>query len=108
MDLTKTNFRFSLALPLALLIALCTSANANAGAKIYKSVDSGGRVTFTDVPLLLSPQVIHGSKIANETPEPEVDEVVLGWFGPGDPDHPTGGDFWRGALLAGLRPLLAF
>ena len=72
MDLTKTNFRFSLALPLALLIALCTSANANAGAKIYKSVDSGGRVTFTDVPLLLSPQVIHGSKIANETPEPEV------------------------------------
>ncbi len=35
-----------------------------------------------------------------ETPEPEVDEVVLGWFGPGDPDHPTGGDFWRGALLA--------
>jgi branched-chain amino acid transport system substrate-binding protein len=29
-----------------------------------------------------------------------VDEVVLGWFGPGDPDHPTGGDFWRGALLA--------
>jgi branched-chain amino acid transport system substrate-binding protein len=29
-----------------------------------------------------------------------VDEVVLGWFGPGDPDHPTGGDFWRGAVLA--------
>lgn len=26
--------------------------------------------------------------------------MVLGWFGPGDPDHPTGGDFWRGALLA--------
>jgi branched-chain amino acid transport system substrate-binding protein len=35
-----------------------------------------------------------------ETAEPEVDEVVLGWFGPGDPDHPTGGDFWRGAVLA--------
>jgi branched-chain amino acid transport system substrate-binding protein len=35
-----------------------------------------------------------------EAPEPEVDEVVLGWFGPGDPDHPTGGDFWRGALTA--------
>lgn len=35
-----------------------------------------------------------------EAPEPDVDEVVLGWFGPGDPDHPTGGDFWRGALLA--------
>jgi branched-chain amino acid transport system substrate-binding protein len=29
-----------------------------------------------------------------------VDEVVLGWFGPGDPDHPVGGDFWRGAALA--------
>ena len=35
-----------------------------------------------------------------EAPEPEVDEVVLGWFGPGNPEHPTGGDFWRGALLA--------
>ena len=35
-----------------------------------------------------------------DAPEPAVEEVVLGWFGPGDPDHPTGGDFWRGALLA--------
>jgi ABC-type branched-subunit amino acid transport system substrate-binding protein len=35
-----------------------------------------------------------------EAPEPDVEEVVLGWFGPGDPDHPTGGDFWRGATLA--------
>lgn len=35
-----------------------------------------------------------------EIPEPEVEEVVLGWFGPGDPDDPTGGDFWRGAILA--------
>jgi ABC-type branched-subunit amino acid transport system substrate-binding protein len=25
---------------------------------------------------------------------------VLGWFGPGDPDHPDFGEFWRGALLA--------
>ena len=32
--------------------------------------------------------------------QPDVDEVRLGWFGPGDPDHPSGGDFWRGALLA--------
>jgi branched-chain amino acid transport system substrate-binding protein len=35
-----------------------------------------------------------------EEPEPEVDEVVLGWFGPGDPDHPDFGDLWRGATLA--------
>ena len=35
-----------------------------------------------------------------ELPEPDVDEVVLGWFGPGDPNHPTGGGFWRGATLA--------
>jgi branched-chain amino acid transport system substrate-binding protein len=35
-----------------------------------------------------------------ELPEPDVDEVVLGWFGPGDPDDPTGGGFWRGAALA--------
>ncbi len=35
-----------------------------------------------------------------EEPEPEVDEVVIGWFGPGDPDHPEFGDYWRGAVLA--------
>ena len=35
-----------------------------------------------------------------EEPEPDVAEVVLGWFGPGDPTHPEFGDFWRGAVLA--------
>jgi branched-chain amino acid transport system substrate-binding protein len=35
-----------------------------------------------------------------EEPEPDVSEVVLGWFGPGDPAHPEFGDFWRGAVLA--------
>jgi branched-chain amino acid transport system substrate-binding protein len=35
-----------------------------------------------------------------EDPEPDVPEVVLGWFGPGDPDHPEFGGFWRGASLA--------
>ncbi len=35
-----------------------------------------------------------------EEKEPDVDEVVLGWFGPGDPAHPEFGDFWRGAVLA--------
>jgi branched-chain amino acid transport system substrate-binding protein len=35
-----------------------------------------------------------------EEPEPDVAEVVLGWFGPGDPDHPDFGEFWRGASLA--------
>lgn len=35
-----------------------------------------------------------------EEPEPDVAEVVLGWFGPGDPAHPEFGDFWRGAVLA--------
>jgi len=35
-----------------------------------------------------------------EEPEPDVAEVVLGWFGPGDPDHPDVGEFWRGAVLA--------
>jgi branched-chain amino acid transport system substrate-binding protein len=35
-----------------------------------------------------------------EQPEPDVPEVVLGWFGPGDPDHPDFGTLWRGALLA--------
>ncbi|MGI9283985.1 MAG: DUF4124 domain-containing protein [Pseudomonadales bacterium] len=62
MDLTKTNLRFSLALPLALFIALNPSEKANAGGKIFKSVDSSGAVTFTDVPLLLGPQVKRGFK----------------------------------------------
>ena len=35
-----------------------------------------------------------------DEPDPEVDEVVLGWFGPGDPDHPSFGASWRGATLA--------
>jgi branched-chain amino acid transport system substrate-binding protein len=35
-----------------------------------------------------------------EEPAPDVDEVVLAWFGPGDPDHPDFGDLWRGATLA--------
>jgi len=35
-----------------------------------------------------------------DAPEPDVAEVVLGWFGPAEPDHPEGGDFWRGATLA--------
>lgn len=35
-----------------------------------------------------------------EAPEPARDEVVIGWFGPADPDHPDFGDFWRGAVLA--------
>ena len=35
-----------------------------------------------------------------EDPEPDVSEVVLGWFGPGDADHREFGSLWRGALLA--------
>jgi branched-chain amino acid transport system substrate-binding protein len=35
-----------------------------------------------------------------EKAEPEVAEVLLGWFGPGDPAHPAFGGYWRGALVA--------
>jgi branched-chain amino acid transport system substrate-binding protein len=35
-----------------------------------------------------------------EEPEPDVSEVVIGWFGPGDPDHPAYGTLWRGAIVA--------
>ena len=35
-----------------------------------------------------------------DAPEPDVAEVVIGWFGPGDPGHPDFGDYWRGATLA--------
>jgi branched-chain amino acid transport system substrate-binding protein len=35
-----------------------------------------------------------------DDPEPDVPEVVLGWFGPGDPGHPEFGEQWSGATLA--------
>ena len=47
-----------------------------------------------------SPEPLEFRGAGREEPEPDVDEVVLGWFGPGDPDHPEFGDYWRGALIA--------
>ncbi|MHB8899940.1 MAG: hypothetical protein ACYC6Y_14430, partial [Thermoguttaceae bacterium] len=36
-----------------------------------------------------------------ELPEPaELHEVRIGYFGPGDPDHPAAGDLWCAASLA--------
>jgi branched-chain amino acid transport system substrate-binding protein len=35
-----------------------------------------------------------------EDPEPAVSEVVIGWFGPADPQHADFGPAWRGATLA--------
>lgn len=35
-----------------------------------------------------------------EVPEIGTPEVRIGWFGPADPAHPTGGAMWEGALLA--------
>jgi branched-chain amino acid transport system substrate-binding protein len=47
-----------------------------------------------------SPEPLEFRGPGRERPEPDVDEVVLGWFGPGDPGHPDFGDDWRGAVLA--------
>jgi branched-chain amino acid transport system substrate-binding protein len=47
-----------------------------------------------------SPEPLEFRGAGREKPEPDVDEVVLGWFGPGDPGHPDFGDYWRGAVLA--------
>lgn len=47
-----------------------------------------------------SPEPLDFRGAGREEPEPDVGEVVLGWFGPGDPDHPEFGEFWRGATLA--------
>ncbi len=47
-----------------------------------------------------SPEPLEFRGAGREKPEPDVDEVVLGWFGPGDPDHPEFGDYWRGAVVA--------
>ena len=32
--------------------------------------------------------------------QPDVSEVLVGYFGPSDPDHPEGGDLWKAAELA--------
>ncbi len=34
------------------------------------------------------------------TSEEEIEEVLIGYFGPNDPDNPVGGDLWRAAQLA--------
>jgi branched-chain amino acid transport system substrate-binding protein len=47
-----------------------------------------------------SPEPLDFRGAGREKPEPEVDEVLLGWFGPGDPGHPEFGDYWRGAVVA--------
>ncbi len=36
----------------------------------------------------------------DEPPPRRVDEVLLGYFGPGDPAHPDGGDMWLAAQMA--------
>jgi ABC-type branched-subunit amino acid transport system substrate-binding protein len=35
-----------------------------------------------------------------EPPPEQVEEVLLGYFGPGDPAHPEGGDLWTAAQMA--------
>jgi branched-chain amino acid transport system substrate-binding protein len=47
-----------------------------------------------------SPEPLDFRGPGREKAEPQVDEVLLGWFGPGDPNHPDFGDYWRGAVLA--------
>jgi len=46
----------------------------------------------------------HAHRIADTAADPakpvQVDEVRIGYFGPGQPDHPTAGDLWCAALLA--------
>ena len=34
------------------------------------------------------------------SPQPDVEEVLIGYFGPDDASHPVGGDMWRAAQLA--------
>lgn len=55
MDLTNKTNRFPPAIVLAIIVAAYPGAGVHAGAKIFKTTDSQGNVTFTDVPLLLAP-----------------------------------------------------
>ncbi|HYN03501.1 MAG TPA: ABC transporter substrate-binding protein, partial [Vicinamibacteria bacterium] len=96
------------ALGLALLLAIIPrSATASGDEGSAVPADSSGPGQ-TEVPRndkdkpfkKPSAQALDFRGPGREEPEPAVDEVVLGWFGPGDPDHPDFGDLWRGATLA--------
>ena len=56
----QTAIRFAQAIGLAVVVAAFFGASAHAGGKIFKTTDSEGNVTFTDVPLLLEPQLQRG------------------------------------------------
>ena len=97
------------ALGLALLLAvIARSAVAPGDEGSAASADSAGPGQ-TEVPRndegekpykQPSPEPLDFRGPGREEPEPDVPEVVIGWFGPGDAGHPDFGDFWRGATLA--------
>lgn len=91
MDLAKTTFHFSRAVPLALLVLLYTSAEASAGGKIFKTVDSNGAVTFTDVPKWLGPEVTRGNtggaKIVKTEASTETQKMRCSTAEPGSKRH---------------------
>jgi len=85
--------RFRLAVPLAPVPGSPSSPDA--------SVPSEPSPQDPSVPFKPSPQVpLDFRGPGRDDPEPDVSEVVLGWFGPGDPAHPEFGELWRGAVLA--------
>ena len=94
---------------LALALVLCLPRDFGGpgpeGTSVAATADPSARGT-TDAPQEDKPyrkasqEPLEFRGAGREKPEPDVDEVLLGWFGPGDPGHPEFGDYWRGAVLA--------
>lgn len=51
-------------------------------------------------PLVLTLLLLTSTSLANDTPHRADGDVLIGYFGPSDANHPEGGDLWCAALLA--------
>ena len=80
-----------------LLLLITAMLTAGAGVRAQSEPPVGPRVQpYREGPQ--DPLDFRGP--GRDEPEPNVREVVLGWFGPGDPNHVEFGTLWRGATLA--------
>ena len=84
----RAAFRVAPTLAAVLVAAMAVGAEPQTAATPHAFADARSRAVGYEGP-------------GREDPAPtDVTEVRLGYFGPSDPNHPEGGDFWRGASLA--------
>ncbi|MBL7041774.1 MAG: ABC transporter substrate-binding protein, partial [Pirellulaceae bacterium] len=81
----------------SLLLALSLLAFSSAG-RDSAGAEPDRRKPFFDARKQRSEYAGPGRETS--TSEEEVEEVLIGYFGPSDPDDPIGGDLWKAAQLA--------